>query len=296
MKILHAIDDANIVPVFFEKTGAKPNIMISYHYLEGNASKLMLTYRDMIGSLYIDSGAFSAHTKKALVSIHEYRRYMKRYGHFIDVYFNLDDRFDDPDHNLLNQLFLEEGLGDAKKPIPVIHDPEDPFRELQMYAEMGHDYIALGSMGSHKRIDPVIMTKVNEMYPELKIHLFGNLNRKILEKYKPYSADSSTWAQQGGKAGSVYYWRPSENKGYTYYVGARESSKVEAVHIKKSPFWREIEAFLHDTLGYTYGDLLTSAEAKQVVNLYFFKQYEDYLNSRDSAGSADSLKSVKKTK
>lgn len=279
--IFNAMSTVDIVKILYDKTGIKANVMISYPYLEGNASKATKVYRGIIGKLYLDSGAFSSFTGKFKVSRHEYALYLKRYGHLFDEYFNLDDKFDDAAHNLENQYYLEGELGDVRKPIPVIHDPENPFMELQVYAEMGHNYIALGSMGAQKRIDPAIMDQVRDKYPDLKIHLFGNLDRKILEQYRPYSADSSSWAQLSGKGGSIYYWRPNEKKSYIYYVGSKESDKNGPPHIKRSQFWDEIEDFLHKTFGYNYPELLDNAIAKQVVNLYFYRQYEDYLNSLD---------------
>jgi hypothetical protein len=279
MKIFHAIDNAEIVPLFFDKTGIKANIMISYYYLEGNATKLTKTYRHMIDTLYLDSGAFSSFTGKGKISVREYRLYLQRYGHLFDQYFNLDDAFDDVSHNQANQEYLEDGLKDAKPPIPVIHDASDPLAEAKFYIACGSRYIALGSMGLHKRIPPTVMEQLKEEHPEVKVHIFGSLNRKILEQYRPYSADSSAWAQQSGKAGAIYYWRVSGNKGYTYYVGGRDSKKSTEQHLKRSPFFKEIEEFLYRTFRYTYADLLKSADAKRIVNLYFFHQYEDYLNS-----------------
>ena len=122
MKIFAAIDDAEIIEKFFEKTNIKLNYLISYFYLDGQAYKLLHDYRSMINELYLDSGAFSVATGKSKITITEYSRYLKLYGNKFTQYFNLDDRFDDPDHNQSNQQYLEEHLSGAKKPIP----PEFP--------------------------------------------------------------------------------------------------------------------------------------------------------------------------
>ena len=281
MKIFHAIDNADIVPLFFNKTGVKINTMISYAYLEGNAYKLTRTYRDFIDLLYLDSGAFSSYAGKYRVSILEYGRYLKRYGKFFDEVVTLDDSLDDPDHNFNNLTYLEEVLeGSVKKPIPVIHDPEDPFREIETYIALGYTYIALGSMGRHKRIDPIIIERVKQEYPNIKLHLFGNLNFDVLQTYRPYSADSSTWALQGGMSGSIYYWQESEKKVHSFHVGEKKTEGAKKRHIKKFSLWKEeVEPFLWNTFKFRHEDLLTSSYVKQIVNLYFFKQFEDYVNS-----------------
>ena len=59
MKIVNAIENANIIPLLYEKTKTKINVLMSYHLLKGNAYKLTKVYRDMIDSLYLDSAAYS---------------------------------------------------------------------------------------------------------------------------------------------------------------------------------------------------------------------------------------------
>ena len=146
MKIFIAIDDAETVRMFYEKTGIKLNYLISYYYLEGQAYKLTEKYRHMIDELFLDSGAYSVAMGKSKITITEYLQFLKLYGDRFDEYFNLDDDFYDPAHNQWNQHYLEENLPPgAKKPIPVVHDNTDPFGEFEIYAQMGHTFIAIGS-------------------------------------------------------------------------------------------------------------------------------------------------------
>ena len=50
MKIFNAIADAETVRIFYEKTGEKLNVLVSYAYLKGNGVKLTKVYRDKIDS------------------------------------------------------------------------------------------------------------------------------------------------------------------------------------------------------------------------------------------------------
>lgn len=278
MHIICAVSDANIIPRFFDKTGIKPNILIAYNYIKGSSFKLTDTYRDMINLLYLDSGAYSVYTGRANIDVQGYFHYLNAYRHKFDVCFNLDDRFDDPSHNLFNQFYLEKGLLKTV-PVPVVHDSVDPFGEFEMYAGLGHSYIAIGSGGS-AAVKDRLLTQAKEKCPDVKIHLFGDLDKSLLEKHRPYSADSASWAHQAGKGGGIYYWRPSDNKSYRYNVGGRDSVKGSQ-HIKESPFWEEIRAFLYDTFRYEYNDLLKYVEPKWILNLYYYRQYENYVNSLD---------------
>ena len=108
--------------------------------------RLTEEYRSMINELYLDSGAFSVAGGRSKITVTEYSKYLKLFGDRFDQYFNLDDQFDNPDHNQHNQQYLEENLPEGtKKPIPVVHDNNDPFAEFSYYVDLGHNYIAIGS-------------------------------------------------------------------------------------------------------------------------------------------------------
>ena len=223
MKIFMAIDDAGTIKCFYEKTdGVKLNYLISYAYLGGQAYKITTEYRHMINNLYLDSGAFSKVKGKRghKISVSEYQRYLKMFGDEFDAFFNLDDEFNDPDHNQLHQKYLEDGLSaNSKKPVPVVHDETDLFGEFEMYVDMGHDFIAFGS-GNKKLLDEVL-GKVREQYPSVRVHVFGDLSRRMLFKHRPHSADSETWAKSAG-TGDIHYWDEEEKKEHRLWVGGRD--------------------------------------------------------------------------
>jgi hypothetical protein len=280
VKIFAAIVDAETVRMFYKKTGIKLNYLISYFYLENNAYKLIFEYRDMIESLYLDSGAYSVATGKSKISITEYLTYLKLYGHHFDEYFNLDDEFDNPNHNQSNQQYLEKELLPlrAKRPIPVVHD-EEQIIEFEEYVELGNNFIAIGSDPAIKIVD---LQKIMNKFPDVNIHMFGNIKREMLVKCKPYSADSATWAHNS-MYGGIAFWDPDEQKDYKIYMGTREIEDPEKdwTHFKKFKHRKKLEAFLHDTFGFQYRDLLPrdGAYNRHIVNLYFFYQFQEYLNT-----------------
>jgi hypothetical protein len=278
MKIFHAVNDANIVPMFYDLTGRKLNILIAYNNLRGQARKLTIKYREAINLLYLDSGAFSVYKNKEDINVHEYLLYLQEYGDLFDAFFTLDDKFDDATHNLFQQINLETGLkGHRKLPIPVVHDETDPFKEFELYVEMGHNYIALGSMGEKKKIELKQIEKIMKKYPHIKMHMFGTLNREILTKYRPYSADAASWADHA-KIGCIYYWDSDEKKEYSLYMGGRERTKEDHIHFKKFDKRDKVEDFFKKTFNYKYDDFRHS-NPRYIVNLYFFTQLEGHLNS-----------------
>ncbi len=275
MKIYNAVGSADILAEYHKKTKKKLNVLVAYPYLKGSAYKLTKEYRGMIESLYLDSGAFSVSKGKIKLSVSEYGRYIARYGRLFDEVFNLDDDFFDPMHNLTNQAYLEKLLpAGAKKPIPVIHDAEDPFEEFKGYVKQNHTYIAVGSS---KRISPEVFKKITKKFPTVKIHMFGKLDRKMLAKYKPYSADASTWATAAG-LGRFYYWDPEEKKEYLIVLNPEEKASGKNVTYSEFPHKANLDRFLKDTFGYDHSQLVADSKARMVVNLHFFKQLEEMLN------------------
>lgn len=275
MKIYNAVGSAEIVAEYHKKTKKKLNVLVAYPYLKGSAYKLTKEYRGMIESLYLDSGAYSVSKGKIKLSVSEYGRYIARYGKLFDEVFNLDDDFFDPMHNLTNQAYLEKLLpAGAKNPIPVIHDAEDPFEEFKGYVKQGHTYIAVGSS---KNIPKETFKKIKEKFPDVKIHMFGKLNRKMLAKHKPYSADASTWATAAG-LGRFYYWDPEDKKEYLIVLNPNEKDSGKNVSYSKFPHKAGLDKFLKDTFGYEHSQLVDDSKARMVVNLHFFKELEERLN------------------
>jgi hypothetical protein len=277
MKIFNAIADAKIVPIFYEKTEEKLNVLVSYAYLKGNGVKLTRDYRDKINLLYLDSGAFTAATGKVHISLSEYRRFIRRFGDRFDEVFNLDDKFDNPDHNKQNQIYLEEDLPEGfKRPIPVVHDKDDPLREFKEYADDGHDFIAIGSNLPRKVLDVIWKD-----FSGIKIHMFGKLDRKLLFDYKPFSADASTWAKAVG-FGKLLYWDPEDKKEYPINLGEREGSKGNGIPFDDFHHKSQLVTFLNDKFGTNRTQLMSDYAAKQLVNLYFFKQLENIINAQSN--------------
>lgn len=225
MKLFQAVANADILKAFYERTKIKLDALVSYPYLEGQAYKLTKEYRKMIGLLYLDSGAFSVSTGRSTISVSEYSAYINRYGHLFDEVFNLDDDFEDPDHNLENFLYLSQHLPPKrKKPIPVVHNIKDPFGEFESYVELGCDYVAIGS---NKKLKDDVFKKIKDKYPDARLHMFGTLDRKMLMTHRPYSADSASYARAAAM-GTIFYWHPSEKRRGTRFMlenGIRVISK-----------------------------------------------------------------------
>lgn len=281
MKVFAALDDAETVRKFYDKTTIKLNYLISYFYLDGQAYRLTDEYWNMINELYLDSGAFSVAAGRSKITVTEYLKYLTLFGDCFAQYFNLDDRFDNPGHNQHNQEYLEDNLPrSAKKPIPVVHDNNDPFGEFRHYKSLGHDYIAIGSTTN---IPDETMNRIKDAFPTVKIHLFGKTAVELLETGYYYSADSTTWSEAAGY-GDILYWDPDEKEFHKIYMGSTNRRDDESDHYKRFSKKDKVEAFLKDTFDFEYSDLLIRGGAynRRIVNLFYYKELENYLTSLEA--------------
>jgi len=297
-KIFNAVDNVDIIKKFYEKTQIKLNYMVSYFYLKGQVLDLREWKDKMIKELYLDSGAFSGFKSGSKISLYQYMLYLKLYSSLFDEYFNLDDKFDNIEHNYHNQTYLENELDIGKKPIPVIHEKDIKSKkgeiqqktidEIERYVKLGHDYIAIGSPG--KNLTPETYDKITETWPNLKIHMFGNLSPEMLETFKPYSADSAFFLHHS-TFGSIYFM-DSDNEKHNIYCGGRDKDLPEDTkHLndfinshdqKDELFKNEFLKLLQDLeipidgLVYDYGE-----HNKRILNLYYMYMLEQKLQEDD---------------
>lgn len=235
----------------------------------------------MIGLLYLESGGYRTRKGKANITKERYLEFLKSHGHLFDQVFSLDDKQDDVAHNQANLEYLEQNLmGTGVRPIPVLHDPKFYSSQIPRLAAKGYDYLCLAT--PHMIPDEIFEDTIRD-YPNMKFHLSGKLNRKILFKHLPYSADAANWIHSAAK-GVIHYWHLPELKEYTLYVGGRERKTNSPVDVQQFRHKKALEAFLSSTFNYSLAELTQSTQARGIVNMYFYYQLETYLNSLANQG------------
>jgi hypothetical protein len=152
--------------------------------------------------LFLDSGAFGAHSRRLLLDVKKYGEYVLANKDWIHVYANLDV-IHSPEETMKNQKMLEDmGLS----PLPIYHAPE-PFEIWQQITEK-YDYACLGALVSG-RLPVERDVRVRQCMTEAsknntKVHLFGIGNVSMLSRFEPYSADSTSFIQS--KYGRIVAW------------------------------------------------------------------------------------------
>lgn len=223
------------------------HILESFYYI--NSARMLSKIRENKSTVFLDSGAFTAFTKKVDISVNEYCDFIKRNEDIIEkvggtLYASVLDGIGDPLLTYQNQVEMER---QGVIPLPCFHYGEDE-RYLEYYIE-NYDYITLGGMVpiSNKqlyywldRIWHEYLTN-EDGSPKLKVHGFGLTVLPMMLRYPWYSVDSSSWVMSAAM-GSIIV------PGYkTIAISARSPSiKNQDQHFDTLP--REEQALVIESL------------------------------------------------
>lgn len=216
--------------------------------------------RDWKGKLFIDSGAFSAHTKGSEVDVDDYINYINEHDDSFSIYAQVDkipgvfgkpksdaERAEAPKLSWENYLYMKDRVKSRDKLIPVFHQGED-FKWLKNMLEYTHED---GSHIKYIGISPANDVDVNAKIPwiekcfdeikrssnpEVKTHAFGMTTLSVLEKFPFTSADSTTWVQVAAYGGIITPW------GVVRMSPAMKKQKDHYCHMPK-PAQQYIEEF-----------------------------------------------------
>lgn len=152
--------------------------------------------------IIMDSGAYSAFTKKTEIDIYEYIKFIKRNNKYLECYINLDV-IGDAEATWTNQKIMEDhGLS----PMPVYHQGE-PWRYLDKCME--YDYFGLGGIADKvtARVRIPFFGRCFEVacdesgMPTRKVHGLGMTSFSLMKRYPFYSVDSTSWLLTGAMGG-----------------------------------------------------------------------------------------------
>lgn len=176
---------------------------------------------ERVGTFFLDSGAHSLYTKKAMrvdtekdaeefynsrefwAYLDDYAEFIKQHKHAIDYYANVDIIFS-PKHSWEAQQYLVEQHG--LWPVPVVHHGAELIW-IKKYLNAGHDLIGLGGLGQEaKKIqyfewaDRVysFLCPGPKRLPIVRTHGFAMTSWELLTRYPWWSVDSASWVKAGG--------------------------------------------------------------------------------------------------
>ena len=251
-----------------------PNILESYHYIY--KGEYVRQIRDDGGKVFLDSGAFTAHTLGQEIELGQYVAFIKKNEDIIrkegDVLMAaVLDSIGDDYETYLNQKRME-AMGVT--PVPCFHYGEDT-RYLDYYVA-NYEYLSLGGLvGASSRVLQEWLDPIWEKHlvdgagrPKLQVHAFGLTSVPLMQRYPWKSADSSSWIQNTS-FGSVMTTKYS-----TISVSAKSPSRQDkGQHI--STFTKverqHVEAHIREK-GFDLERLANEYPARAAYNVMAYKE------------------------
>jgi len=141
--------------------------------------------------IFLDSGAFTAFTKKVKIDLDDYIGFIKENKSSTTVYANLDV-IGDWEATKKNQEYME---AHGVKPLPTFHYGS-PLEELRRMVKR-YNYIALGGLVPLVKHRPVLKNWLDVCYgiiqDKAKVHGFGVNALWAWKRYPFYSVDATSW-------------------------------------------------------------------------------------------------------
>lgn len=227
MKIYFACDGSHNL---LDQTGFSfpqiENILVPYYGL---------TPRKMEGldkrKPFLDSGAFSAFTLGAKISLSDYIQFIHRTKELWSLYANLDVIGDYKATRTNQEIMEKEGLN----PLATFHY-KSPIEELDRILER-YNHIALGGLvpiairrGELENWLDYCFARIVKKNPLPKVHGFGVNSLWALKKYPFYSVDATSW-KQGGR-----YGRISLRKGLNIVSVGKENKRAQAYYFNEKTY------------------------------------------------------------
>jgi len=181
MKVYFAGVDSNLLDTVFNKA----NVLFSFARLSRNWASTRGHRK--VGSIMLDSGAFSAFRAGRRIELSAYCEFLERNLDRIDIYVNLDV-IGNAEASMNNLRLMEQrGLS----PMPVFHHGED----LDILRRLRDNYLLIGLGGmvprSRRRMFDWLSV-VFEKFPH-RYHGFGIGDVSLIQAFPFHSIDNTTW-------------------------------------------------------------------------------------------------------
>lgn len=236
--------------------------------------------------LFIDSGAYTAHTLGRKIDCDEYIDYVNRLDDYITCFAQLDsipghfgetptiqEILEAPEKSWQNYLYMIKHVKSPQKLIPVFHQGED-FKWLKTMVDYGVEYIGLSC---RKDKDSSIWGPWFEQCfkvinasgrKDVKTHAFGLTAFKILESYPFYSSDSTTWIRASSNGTILTPF------GVIYVSEAKSNDPWHIKHLDPS-LRKKLEEYI-ESRGYTLEGVMTRYQTRMTFNASYM---QDWANS-----------------
>lgn len=242
------------------------------------------------GKLFIDSGAYSAHTTGKEVDVDKYIELVNSLDEMVYVFAQVDkipgvfrqektaaQCLEAPMLSWKNYLYMRERVKSPDKLLPIFHQNED-FDWLHNMLEAKFDGKHIPYIGVSPANDKSTKEK-NEWFetvfkiiksssnPNVKTHAFGMTSLPVLERYPFTSADSTSFIMTGANGGIM-------TSHGTIVVSENQVSNPNFIFNKDKAEVDFLLGYIKD-MGFNIETLQTDYEQRIVFNIAYLKQWAD---------------------
>lgn len=250
------------------------------------------------GLLFIDSGAFTAHTQNAPLDVDEYIEYLNANDEELHIFAQVDkipgvfrqpkskeDLLAAPQQSWDNYLYMRSKLKSPKKLLPIFHQGEE-YKWLENILEWTDEkgehipYIGISPANDkpikekEKFIDKCFKIIASSSNPNVCTHAFGMTTLRVLEAYPFTSADSTSWIMTGANGGIMT----------KYGIVTVSSARLNAPeHIRKMPkdAQQEIQKYI-ESHGYTMESIAEDYKQRMLFNIQYLLNWATNYKYRPS--------------
>jgi hypothetical protein len=207
-----------------QPTAPKLTVLSSYAYLRDEPAAVERLFSSPGVETLLDCGAFTAKNAGAEIDLGDYIDFVTRHRGRLFGYIALD-KIQDPKQTEINlRAMLAEGL----EPIPV-HVLGDDGRRMDELFELSR-WVALGGLRRPQR-GPAPYPYVKQKMAWARgrdVHWLGFTNKPMLEAFRPYSCDCSSWV-----AGAMYGRLQIYLGSGSWLTCTREEALAGRVHLRE---------------------------------------------------------------
>lgn len=239
--------------------------------------------------LFLDSGAYSAHTKGKEVDVQDYISFINEYNEYFTITAQVDkipgvykqpktaeELAEAPILSWENYLYMRERVVDEKKLTPIFHQGEDFKYLVQMLEHKPRiDYIGISPANDAilsekrkfiKKCFDIILSSSN---PTVKTHCYGMTHFKTIEEFPFTSADSTRWVITASLGAIITPWGRIAVTENTTEDTFRKFTNAEVNKF--------VEYF--DSHGFDFELFKTDGNERALWNMYYMEQWAKTVDS-----------------
>lgn len=250
------------------------------------------------GHLFIDSGAYSAHTQNTVLDVDEYIEYVNSIDEDVHILAQVDkipgefhkkktrqQLLEAPELSWKNYLYMRPRLNSPDKLLPIFHQGEE-LKWLENILNADFDGKPIPYIGISPANDKLIGEKeifIDKCFniidkspnPKVCTHAFGMTTLRVLEDYPFTSADSTTWIICGANGGIFSKYGVIILSDGITYSPAHLCKMARGVQ-------EEIKRYV-EQFGYTIEELAADYKKRVIFNAeYLLRWCKDYKCNRSS--------------